>query len=92
MQSSSSVDEPMARNSGLPTNPDRSALIVSVVVGAAIGIGLGFFSMAGGWIAPIVGLVLGAVAGGLVGKYTIRRHHRQAAKDRALDREIGVIP
>jgi uncharacterized membrane protein len=80
------------RESGLPTNPDRSALIVSVIVGAALGVGLGFFSAAGGLLAPLIGLLLGAVGGALVGKYTLARQHRQAARDRVLDRESGLIP
>src|SRR5688572_22484340 len=95
MRTSSSVSDNTSssdRASGLPAHPDRSALVLSVVIGAALGLGLGFFSMAGGLLAPILGLVLGAIAGALVGKYTLARQHRQAAKDRVLDRELGVIP
>ena len=87
--SSSAVDRD--RNSGLPAHPDRSALVFSVIVGAALGVGLGFFSMAG-WLAVALGFVLGAAAGALVGKLTLTREHRRSAKDRVLDREIGVIP
>jgi membrane associated rhomboid family serine protease len=93
MRTSSSVTiNSSDRESGLPANPDRTALIISIVVGAAIGVGLGFFSMAGGWLAPIIGFLLGALAGGIVGKLTLARQHRQAARDRVLDREIGTIP
>jgi hypothetical protein len=79
------------RNSGLPAHPDRAALVLSVIVGAAMGIGLGFFSMAG-WFAVVLGFVLGAAAGALVGKLTLAREHDRAAKDRVFDRETGVIP
>lgn len=79
------------RSSGLPTNPDRSALLVAVVVGAVLGIGVGFFSMAG-WPGMILGLLVGALAGGLIGKHTLARSHRKAAEDRSFDRETGVIP
>lgn len=92
MRTSSSVTTNSSdRESGLPTNPDRTALALSILVGAALGVGLGFFSMAG-WIAPVIGLVVGAVAGGLIGRTTLARSHRQAARDRVLDREIGLIP
>lgn len=79
------------RNSGLPAHPDRSAIVFSVIVGAALGVGLGFFSMAG-WLAVALGFVLGAAAGGAIGKLTVTREHRRSAKDRVLDRELGVIP
>lgn len=78
------------RTSGLPAHPDRSALVLSVIIGAALGFGLGLMSMAG-LTAAILGTVLGAVAGALVGKFTIARNHREAARDRVLDRELGVI-
>lgn len=94
MQPSSSRDiisSSSGRASGLPSHPDRAAIVLSVVVGALLGIGLGFFSMAG-WFAVALGAVLGAVGGGLIAKVTVARGHRQSAKDRVLDREIGVIP
>lgn len=86
-----SFDERTERMSGIPSHPDRAALILCVVVGAALGIGLGFFSMAG-TLAVIAGAVLGAVGGGVIAKLTIAREHRTSAKDRAFDRETGVIP
>ena len=91
MRTTSSTANYGDRNSGLPSHPDRSALVFSVIVGAALGIGLGFFSMAG-WLAVVLGFVLGAAAGAAVGKLTLTREHRRSARDRVLDREIGVIP
>jgi uncharacterized membrane protein len=64
--------------------------VLSAVIGMALGIGLGFFSMAGP-LAPIVGAVLGALGGAAVGKLTMTRQRRQSARDSVLDREIGVI-
>jgi uncharacterized membrane protein YjjB (DUF3815 family) len=89
--SSTTAKSSTERTSGIPSHPDSSALILCVVFGAALGIGLGFFSMAG-TMAVIIGAVLGAVAGGVVGKLTLSRQHRQSAKDKVFDRETGVIP
>jgi hypothetical protein len=91
MRTTTSSARDRERTSGLPVHADRSALVLSIVVGTALGIGLGFFSMAG-TLAVVLGAVIGAAAGGLVGKLTLSREHRRSAKDRVLDREIGVIP
>lgn len=78
------------RNSGLPRNPERTALALSVFLGMALGLVLGLFSMAGP-VAPVIGAILGAVAGAAVGTLTMGRLRRQSQRDSILDREIGVI-
>ena len=78
------------RNSGLPRNPERTALALAVFIGLALGLVLGLFSMAGP-LAPIIGAVLGAIGGAAVGKLPMTRLRRQSERDSVLDREIGVI-
>jgi hypothetical protein len=89
--SSTNNDRVERTSVGLPaSNSNGAALVLSVVIGATLGVLLGFFSMAGA-MAVVLGLVLGAVGGFLVGKIAIGHMRRQSARDQVLDREIGVI-
>lgn len=88
---SSTNNQSFERASGVPSSdPNRAAFALSIAIGAALGVLLGLMSMAGLY-AVVIGVVVGAICGAVVGKLTIARLRRQSARDRVLDREIGVI-
>lgn len=80
----------LERRSGIPAHPERAATAVSVVVGALLGLGTGFFAATGA-TGMAIATAIGAVAGLAVAQYTRARSKRERAKQELLDRDIGVI-
>lgn len=80
----------LERQSGIPAHPERAANMVAVIVGALLGLGVGFFSSTG-HIGMVIATIVGAIGGLVVAQLSHRRYQRTRVVDARLDREIGVI-
>ncbi len=74
----------LERRSGIPAHPERAATAVSVVVGALLGLGTGFFASMGA-TGMAIAAAIGALAGLAVARWTRARWKRERAREELLE-------